>query len=371
MFLGEIFNQLQLREQKLLVLDACAAPGGKSTHLASLISNESLLVSNETISTRVSVLKENIIKWGTGNVVITNNDPSAFSSLGNLFDVIVADAPCSGEGLFRKDKAAVKEWSEETCNHCVARQRRILSSLLPALKPDGILIYCTCTFNPDENENNIKWLIDEFGMETISLNIPKEWSIRELVIDQATGFYFYPHLTKSEGFFISVLKKKDTNGDSGDSILQVTRSTKFSKQIQPIDDDRLSRMVAPFSNFQIFKFSNLFLFPSDWIKLLEIFSEKLNVRYAGTPVAEIKNNDLILQHALAMSIHLNKENFPTIRLSKEDALKYLRKETILKSVSEKGWLLAEYDSGVPLGWIKAVAGRLNNYYPVEWRIRKN
>jgi len=378
MFLEEIFNQLKLSEKKLLVLDACAAPGGKSTHLASLISNSSLLVSNEAISSRVSVLKENIIKWGMGNVVITNNDPSAFESLSNdlnggLFDVIVVDAPCSGEGLFRKDKAAIKEWSEESCNHCVSRQQRILSALLPALKPNGILIYCTCTFNPEENENNINWMIEEYGMESISLTVPENSNIREITSDHATGYYFYPHLTKSEGFFISVLKKKNINVDSADSIFEANRSKKYSNRFEHVNDERLSRMIIPSSNYQIIKSSNLFLFPSEWIRALEFFSEILNIRYAGTTVAEIKNNDVIPQHLLALSVHLNKENFPAIQLTKEEALKYLRKETIVKTAIEKGWMLAEYDynGGVPLGWVKSVAGRMNNYYPVEWRIRKS
>src|SRR5579859_2899526 len=161
MFLEQAVKQTVDLSQALQVLDLCAAPGGKSTHLLSLLNDQSLLVSNETIRSRATVLAENMQKWGHDNVVVTNNDPDDFRPLEGFFDLIVVDAPCSGEGLFRKDASAASEWSEEQVDLCALRQRRILNQVWPSLKANGILVYCTCTYNEKENEENLIWLVEE------------------------------------------------------------------------------------------------------------------------------------------------------------------------------------------------------------------
>ncbi|MES1226926.1 MAG: RsmB/NOP family class I SAM-dependent RNA methyltransferase, partial [Bacteroidota bacterium] len=143
MFLEEAVKQTCDLSKPLKVLDLCAAPGGKSTLLQSIISNESLLISNEVIKSRVNILSENITKWGAANVVVTNNDPKDFQRLPEYFDLIVIDAPCSGSGLFRKDPEAITEWSSDNVMLCSQRQQRILADILPCLKPGGILIYST------------------------------------------------------------------------------------------------------------------------------------------------------------------------------------------------------------------------------------
>ncbi len=170
MFLEQAFTQATNGATHLNVLDLCAAPGGKSTHLLSLMDQNSLLVSNEVIQSRSAILSENLQKWGHDNVVVTNNDPKDFQRLPGFFDVIVVDAPCSGEGLFRKDPGAIKEWSEDAVALCSKRQRRILSDVWPALKTGGILIYSTCTYNSQENEENLRWLQQEYEVESIPLN---------------------------------------------------------------------------------------------------------------------------------------------------------------------------------------------------------
>ena len=170
MFLEQAFcATYQFSRIALNVLDLCAAPGGKSTHLLSLMNKNSLLVSNEVIQSRAAILSENIQKWGHGNVIVTNNDPKDFQRLPGFFDVIVVDAPCSGEGLFRKDPNALKEWSEDVVALCSRRQRRILNDVWPTLKTGGLLIYSTCTYNADENEENLKWLKEEYHVESIPL----------------------------------------------------------------------------------------------------------------------------------------------------------------------------------------------------------
>jgi len=152
MFLEQAVVQLKLHEKKILALDLCASPGGKTTHLASLLHPDSLILSNETIQSRLAPLKENVIKWGSGNVLVTQNDPADFASLESFFDLVVIDAPCSGEGLFRKDHDSMQQWSPQNCDLCASRQQGILKDVLPCLKPGGVLVYSTCTFNEKENE---------------------------------------------------------------------------------------------------------------------------------------------------------------------------------------------------------------------------
>ncbi|HSZ26177.1 MAG TPA: RsmB/NOP family class I SAM-dependent RNA methyltransferase, partial [Cytophagaceae bacterium] len=211
MFLEQAFTQHVDKTESLNVLDLCAAPGGKSTHLLSLMNHKSLLVSNEVIKSRAYILKENIQKWGKANVVITQSDPERFSSLKGFFDVMVIDAPCSGEGLFRKDAEAIKEWSPENVALCEARQQRIIADVWDALKPGGILIYSTCTFNTKENEDNLDWVIKNLEAETLSLELKESWGIKEVhSSNRAIGYKFFPHKIKGEGFFIAVLRKKSS-----------------------------------------------------------------------------------------------------------------------------------------------------------------
>lgn len=165
MFLEQALRQTTDLSQPLKVLDLCASPGGKSTHLQSLLSPASLLVSNDVIRSRAHVLKDNIVKWGSLNVVVTNNDPADFSALENYFDVIVVDAPCSGSGLFRRDEDAIGEWSVNNVTLCTQRQQRILADAWPSLKRGGLLIYSTCSYSMEEDEDIVKWLRREFLLE--------------------------------------------------------------------------------------------------------------------------------------------------------------------------------------------------------------
>lgn len=182
----------------LKVLDLCAAPGGKTTLLADYF-HDGVLVANEVIRSRAAILVENITKWGAGHVIVTNNDPADFTSLENYFDVMLVDAPCSGSGLFRKDPDAVNEWSPEHEQLCSQRQQRILADALPALKPGGILLYATCSYSPEEDENIMDWLMAQDDMVSVPLDLPASWNIVTTQTDTgATGYRFYPHLLKGE-----------------------------------------------------------------------------------------------------------------------------------------------------------------------------
>jgi 16S rRNA C967 or C1407 C5-methylase (RsmB/RsmF family)/NOL1/NOP2/fmu family ribosome biogenesis protein len=363
MFLEQVIRSLGLDKKRVLALDACAAPGGKTTHISALLNEESLLVANETIASRVQVLKENVIKWGRGNVVVTGSDTSAFSSLMGLFDLIVIDAPCSGEGLFRKDAEAADEWSEESCALCAGRQKRILSNLLPTLKKDGILIYCTCTYNAEENEKNVEWLCGNHEMQCLSIPLSPEWSIKEENNNGVISYSFYPHQLQGEGFFISVLQKK-----SRETAKAIKKS---STQFVPLPSSfsGIKDWIKKDTKLEFFKRNDdIHLLHPEWLNLIEMLSKNLRIHYAGTEIGRIKRDDIIPSHSLAMSVYLNRETFPELELSLDDALRYLRKNDFPISNSQKGWMVVTFE-GHPLGWINNLGNRFNNYYPTEWRIR--
>ena len=209
MFLEQAFTQIADPKQPLMVLDLCAAPGGKSTPLLSLINQKSLLVADAVIRSRAITLQENIQKWGNSNVVVTNNDPQDFQRLEGLFDMIIIDAPCSGEGLFRKDPRAIKEWSPDQVALCSKRQRRIVADIWPTLKEDGILIYSTCTYNTLENEENLKWLKSSCDVAFLPLQLEDGWGIETIAQDGIVGYRFYPHRVDGEGLFMAVMRKKE------------------------------------------------------------------------------------------------------------------------------------------------------------------
>ena len=223
MFIAEALSQVVDFQQDITVLDLCAAPGGKTTLLASLISENSVLLANEVIKNRVDVLKENVVKWGYPNVFVSNHDSEDFQGLNGFFDVVVIDAPCSGEGLFRKDERAIGEWSPENVQNCAARQKRILTNAVKLLKPNGVLLYSTCTYNDFENSNNIDWLLQNFDYQEVKLALKPEWGITE----KKHGYQFYPHKTRGEGFYCCVLKKSDALNDS--SLSNISSTVKFTK----------------------------------------------------------------------------------------------------------------------------------------------
>lgn len=362
MFLEQAFRQIEQTDNRT-VLDLCAAPGGKSTHLLSLLNETDLLVSNEVIRSRVSVLDENIRKWGHQNVVITCSDPADFSELSSMFDVIVVDAPCSGEGLFRRDASAIEQWSVENTNLCATRQRRILADIWPSLKNDGYLIYSTCTFNPEENEENLKWLAENNEMESIRIPIQENWGVQEMKIDGLFGYRFLPHKVKGEGFFLTLIRKKD--GSDSYSIPKKIKSRleKMPKQFAEI------RNWLTTENSEFFTKSEfLIAFPEDKIQVLNVLSEQLRVISFGLPVAQFKKNDLLPEHTFALSIDRNPAIFETVELGLKDALLFQKKEEIRIQSSTKGWLLVQF-RGVPLGFVKNLGNRANNYFPKEWRIR--
>jgi 16S rRNA C967 or C1407 C5-methylase (RsmB/RsmF family)/NOL1/NOP2/fmu family ribosome biogenesis protein len=363
MFLEQAIKQLDLDKKPIRVLDLCAAPGGKSTHLAGLLHEDSLLVSNEVIRTRASILDENLTKWGVGNTVVTNNDPRDFENLSGFFDVIVVDAPCSGEGLFRKDQEAMMEWSVNNVQLCAKRQQRILADVWPALKSDGILIYSTCTYNSLENEENMQWLAEQHRLESVNLNIESEWGIEAVKHKNIIGYRFYPHHVAGEGFFLSVIQKRESIEPV--SINKKVTPTSPVKKIQ----EQLTHWVLDPDQYTFHQHNDLIsLFRKSLATDHLFLYRKLHIANSGTAVATLKGDKPIPEHALALSTRLNRERFQTAELNKTDALNFLRKENIHFTGHTKGYLLVTYQN-LPLGWLNVLDNRSNNLYPKTWRIR--
>ena len=361
MFLEQIFRQTVNSSGFVRVLDLCGAPGGKSTHLSSLIGKNGLLVSNEVIRSRAPVLKENITRWGNPNTIVTQSDPSAFRQLEGFFDVILVDAPCSGEGMFR-DQLARNEWSEGIAAHCSERQKRILTDVWPSLAENGILIYSTCTFNPAENEQNIKWLVDKNEAESVQLKNSGFNGVAEIDYQGIKGYGFYPGKIRGEGLFFAVIRKRGKSGKKlksgrdGDSLkvnkdgLKTAASwTDFSEDnlIHPGDD-----VVALSTNRSDFKLINQFA----------------RIIKAGTKIFTAKKNDYLPSYELALSTGLKSEAFPGVEVYYDQAVEYLKRGNPVIHNAPKGWFIIRFN-GINLGFANNIGSRINNYFPVDMRIR--
>ncbi len=362
MFLYEALRQTVDFSKTLKVLDLCAAPGGKSTLLADLLGPDSLLVANEVIRTRVNSLRENLEKWGSPQVAVTSAEASDFGSLEGFFDVIVADAPCSGEGLFRKDPAAMHEWSPMAVELCTARQQRILVAAMAALAPGGVLIYSTCTYNQAENEDNVTWLAQNFDLTILPLQMPLAWG----VVTTDGGYHFYPHRVRGEGFFIAVLQKNGEPSRQRNSTGQFKSLKPLSKSLVP----EASRWLRPDADLRFFETINgeVMALPTALQEAYLVLDKPLKAKWFGTMIGEFKGKDFVPGHALALS-QLVSTALPGVALNREQAQLFLKKETFdLPGTAPRGWVLACY-AGLNLGWMKCLPNRLNNYLPSERRIR--
>ncbi len=363
MFLEQALKQSLPCIENIKVLDLCGAPGGKSTHLSEMLGKDSLLVANEVIRSRSVILSETITKWGSGNTLVTQNDPAAFGRLPGFFDLILVDAPCSGEGMFRTS-VAIDEWSAENAAHCSERQKRILMDIWPALKENGILIFSTCTFNPGENEENIKWLTEKHLAESVNLNIAGYNGIAEIDYQGIKGYGFYPDKVIGEGLFISVIRKtgKQESGHFKSQKKQELRPGKnhlaIANEWTGIPNDRLLKWN-----------DEVFAVPCEMEEYLQLF-QNLKVVQPGTKLFTIKSNDYLPSHEIALSNSLRNAAFPRVEISFSEALSYLRRDTFTLQNASKGWNIVTYKE-INLGFVKNLGNRLNNYFPVEWRIRMN
>lgn len=352
-------------------LDLCAAPGGKSISLLSSLPKGSLLVSNEIIRQRANILSENIVKFGNPHSVVTNNDPKDFSSLPNFFDLILVDAPCSGEGMFRKDEIAINEWSIENVTMCAVRQKSILKDAWDSLKPGGFLIYSTCTYNTLENEHVAQWALHALDADFIEVDVDWAWDITNSYDDKVKAYRFFSHKTKGEGLFVTVIKKNGGDESSYQSTINHKSTKKNKKNFSPFikESSYYEGLINNPANYDYVDFENrIIALPKEHASIFLSLKEKLKVVSMGIELGENKGKIFIPSHALAMSNELNLSAFTNYELSYNDSISFLRSEAIFIPDAPKGFILLTYKNE-PIGFVKNLANRANNLYPNAWRIR--
>jgi 16S rRNA C967 or C1407 C5-methylase (RsmB/RsmF family)/NOL1/NOP2/fmu family ribosome biogenesis protein len=340
------------------IMDLCAAPGGKATHLISLFP-DSLLVCNEVIRSRAAILEENLAKWGGANTMITSCDSSAFRKLNHFFDFILVDAPCSGEGMFRKEPSALKDWSPDNVRRCAARQLRIVQDVWDSLKPGGFMLYGTCTYNVEENENIVSFIVENLGAESIPVDISQYKGISPSVKRSIHACHFFPHKTKSEGLFLSLIRK------NGELKPNNARKPKQSCKIPELNSWlRQSEMFVYTS-----RNDRIYMLPEKIAADVEFAGKHIRTLSSGTEICTVKGKELIPSFDFAHSAIINTNSFTVQDIDKISALKFLKKETLsAPSGTSRGYVLLTYQN-VPLGWVKNIGSRCNNMLPQNRKIR--
>ncbi len=363
MLLRHFWKHLFEGERNLRVLDLCAAPGGKSTLLASELDAKSLLICNDAIRSRATILVENITRWGYTNTWVTSNDPRDFGRLPGYFDAVLVDAPCSGSGLFRKDNRALAEWSTDAVQLCAARQQRILTDVWPSLKEGGVLLYATCSYSPEEDEAILVWLGEAQELESLDVPMPAEWGVTQVIAGPKglTGYRCFPDKVSGEGFFIAAMRK--TEG------AKPFYYPKFRAARPKGGEDAARDLLRP-AAYAVMEdarrmASAIFAEHEPDFHLL---NEIVYLRRAGVRLGQAAQKDWIPEHDVALSIDRNDKG-PKWNLTREAAIKFLRKEDLPAPEGiSKGWYVACYE-GRGLGWVKILSNRVNNYLPKGWRIR--
>ena len=370
MFVDHVVRHLI--HEPVRMLDLCAAPGGKSTALRAALPEGSLLFSNEPMRTRAQILSENLQKFGHEDVVVTNNYPLDYRKARIQFDAILADVPCSGEGMFRKDEGAIAEWSRQNVDNCWRLQREIVSDIWSCLRPGGLLIYSTCTFNAHEDEENVEWIASELGADILSLPVEAEWGITPAVVGDIPAYRFLPGVSRSEGLFLAVLRK---HGDADEA------PVKEDNRKAPRRGRGEKAAVVKTPDVQLVSSSDyavrqgasdtLLAVPTRWADVYDKAAASLKVMHAGVQLGTVKGKDVVPSQSLALSRQLDRSAFPTVNFAYADAVAYLRKEAVaLPDGTPRGYVLLTYD-GMPIGFEKNIGNRANNLYPQEWRIKSS
>lgn len=364
--------------QPVRMLDLCAAPGGKSTALRAALPEGSVLFSNEPMRTRAQILSENLQKFGHEDVIVTNNYPRDYRKAGIMFDAILADVPCSGEGMFRKDDGARAEWSQQNVDNCWQLQREIVSDIWKCLQPGGLLIYSTCTFNAYEDEENVEWIASELGADIIELPVKESWDITPAVVGNVPVCRFLPGISRSEGLFVAVLRK---HGESETTALKASAANSKPKKDRKNQRkqtaqggkqqsaDTMQALRTP-DNFTARRNGDeIVAIPKRWADTYDAAASTLKIMHAGVTLGTEKGRDIIPDQSLALSRQLNIDAYPQVELSYAEAINFLRKEAVtLPEGTPRGFVVVTY-LGYPLGMEKNIGNRANNLYPTEWRIK--
>lgn len=360
MFISHVIKSLNL-DKEVIYLDACAAPGGKTTTAIDSLPDGSLVVANEWDYRRAEILKENIMKWGYPGVVVSRGDTAKFRKLRDTFDIIAADVPCSGEGMMRKDADAVNQWSPGLVEECAERQREIIDNLWPALKPGGFMIYSTCTFNRTENEEMLDYIVENYEAEILPVPVEEFTGIINGINTEYPCYRFMPHQVEGEGLFMALIRKPGNYSERSEKKRAPKQSHKNSIKLPEWFPAEMTPRIDG---------DTLYAVSTQWNAIADKLSSQLDTILTGTEVATIKGKDLIPSQSLAMSIALDCSKIPNVEVDRLTALKYLHRDVIsLPDDTPKGYVLITYQ-GSPLGWVKNIGNRSNNLYPTAWRILK-
>ena len=339
-------------------LDLCAAPGGKTTAALQALPAGSLVVANEIVPPRARVLADNIIRWGNPHCVVTSNAPAHFGNLPHFFDVIATDVPCSGEGMMRKDDEAVAQWSPQLVDQCAERQRGILSDAWNALRPGGLLIYSTCTYNRQENEEIADFIVNELGATSLEVPIEPSWNIHPAIGSDCHCYRFMPHRVDGEGLFMAAFRK-DGNAPRQDIRIK-------GKNTKKCDEIGKNWLDDP-DDFAIEQQGDLYVAtPMEWRNEISALRASLNVLHAGLELATVMGRKTMPHHALAMSSARAGDAFPVCEVDYSTALRYLRGESIAVD-GPRGYVLIAHEGAV-LGFANNLGNRANNLYPKPQRI---
>ncbi len=350
----------RLADSPCVLVDFCAAPGGKTTAAIDALPDGSVVIANEYEPSRVGALKENLIKWGYPGVAVVNAPTSELRSLAGTVDIALVDAPCSGEGMMRKEPDARSQWSKGLIAGCAALQREIVADAAETLRPGGYLVYSTCTFNRTENEDMLDYMASELGLESVDLHLDDEWGIPDGLTGRPAK-RFMPHLTRGEGLFVAVMRKPFGESD---------RRKRKRRTLRPKQAMAGGVMLRDKENYMICDRDGMVVgIPFALAEVLDRLPEKTRVVCAGVELGEVKGKDFIPSQAIALSTSLRRDIYPEVELSRSAALAYLRKENVdLPDGTPRGYVLATF-RGLPLGWLKNLGNRCNNLYPKNWRIR--
>ena len=353
---GIVKELLSALPDQAVVLDLCAAPGGKSTHVTSVVRDGDILVANEVIGTRTPILAENLCKWGAAKHIVTKADASRFGKSDARFDIVLADVPCSGEGMFRKDPAAINEWSENNVKLCAERQQRIVTDIWPAIATGGFLIYSTCTFNNAENEDNLIKLAESLGADIIN----PEFFGKEAFYCLQEGMYrALPHRTIGEGFFVGVLQKMQDTGRSQNAVKSRKNAASVSLSGLPSD----VRVLETREGIWGMRVSDVAL----WQHLLDVLP---GVYAAGTPMGQVFHGKWKPDTAVALLEGFETNIWPELSLTDAEVMAFLRRETLPNQERKEGLHNVSWN-GVSLGFVNANRHQWNNLWPMEWRLRMN
>ena len=363
-FIDYIISHEELQGKR--VLDMCSAPGGKTTIYSTAVGEEGLVVANEYVRSRANILADNVRKWGMGNVLVTNNAPEHIAQFEGWFDMVAVDAPCSGEGMFRKEEVAREDWSEEAVKMCAARQLSIVREAWQSLRDGGLFIYSTCTFNEDEDEGLLRAFIEETGdvfEPSQSVEIDDAWGIVKGEVGAFQTFRFFPHKTDSEGLFVAIARKAEPT---------TQRTPKARKRVmQEVDKNSRKELAKWLQHPDNYTFAmvadTIYAYPSVQFKAVQALSEGLTAIYSGVAMGQIFKGKLKPDWALSQYIGFERTAVAVEEVDEERALDYLRKRDIAVGDMAEGINLITH-KGRALGFAKRVGARCNNLYPNSLKI---